>query len=517
MYEWLKSYGVLGLKDSIEFPEIPLFKFIDDSAKEFPENIACSFRDEKYKYLEILDFVNRLSNYISKRIEKGDRVLISLPNCPEFLISELAVLKAGGICAITNPLQGRVEVNRCIEKVNPKLVISTEVVNETVPYLLVEHQKRDEFWRAVQESDPIAPSVKINPREDVAVILFTGGVTGIPKGVMLTHYNITTNVFQVLPWILGGAAEAFKGCSVLLALPVSHSYGHWALHVGISWASNIIMIPDPSNYDDIAEKINRYKPLLVVGVPKQYMKLLSKEVDFTLAISGSAPLPKTVAEKHLQKNPIPIIEGYGLTETSPVTHVNIFAIAKFLGMNVDPKIGSIGVPVVGTEAKIVRDDGSTANIGEVGELHIRGPQVMKGYWDAESPIKDGWLPTGDLAYMDEDGFFYIVGRLKEMINVSGYKVYPRVVEETLLRHPAVEMCAVIGVPKKNGSELVKAFVKLKKGEKINVEELIAFCAKELPKYAIPKEIEIRDELPTNYVQKILKRLLLEEELKKLRE
>jgi len=218
----------------------------------------------------------------------------------------------------------------------------------------------------------------------------------------------------------------------------------------------------------------------------------------------------------MQKNPIPIIEGYGLTETSPVTHVNIFAIAKFLGMNVDPKIGSIGVPVVGTEAVIVKDNGQTAEVGEVGELYVRGPQVMKGYWEAESPVRDGWLPTGDLAYMDEDGFFYIVGRCKEMINVSGYKVYPRVVEEVLLRHPAVEMCAVIGVPRKDGTEIVKAFLKLRAGEKVEVEEIKEYCARELPKYAVPREIEIRESLPTNYVQKILKRILLEEELRKMR-
>ncbi|TDA30384.1 MAG: long-chain fatty acid--CoA ligase [Archaeoglobi archaeon] len=515
MYRWINSYRVLGLRESIEFPEIPIFKFLEDSARDFPDNTACSFKDSEYKYSQILDFVNRLSSHISGRIGRGDRVLLNLPNCPEFLISEMAVLKAGGICAITNPLQGKSEVNRCIGKVKPKLVISTEVVNESVPHILVEHEKRDEFWTTIQNSEPKSVGVEVDPKNDVAVILFTGGVTGIPKGVMLTHYNITTNVYQVLPWILGGAADAFKGSAALLALPVSHSYGHWALQTGISWAMNIIMIPNPSDYDDIAEKVNRYRPILTVGVPKQYMKLLSKEVDFTLAISGSAPLPKSVAEKYMQKNPIPIIEGYGLTETSPVTHVNIFAIAKFLGMNVDPKIGSIGVPVVGTEAMIVKDDGQIAEVGEVGELYVRGPQVMKGYWEAESPVRDGWLPTGDLAYMDEDGFFYIVGRCKEMINVSGYKVYPRVVEEVLLRHPAVEMCAVIGVPRKDGTEIVKAFVKLRKGEKVEVEELKEYCTRELPKYAVPREIEIREDLPTNYVQKILKRILLEEELSKM--
>ncbi|MFN3384598.1 MAG: AMP-binding protein, partial [Archaeoglobaceae archaeon] len=271
---------------------------------------------------------------------------------------------------------------------------------------------------------------------------------------------------------------------------------------------------DPRNYDDIAEKVNKYKPIMVVGVPKQYMKLLNRNMDILLAISGSAPLPKVVAEKYSEKYPVPLVEGYGLTETSPVTHVNIFAIAKFLGREVDAKLGSIGVPVVGTEAVIIKEDGTIAKSGEVGELYLRGPQVMKGYWNAESPIRDGWLPTGDLAYMDEDGFFFIVGRLKEMINVSGYKVYPRVVEELLMKHPAVEISAVIGVPMADGTELVKAFVKLKDGGKASPEELMAFCARELPKYAVPREIEIRDSLPTNYVQKVLKRLLLEEELRK---
>ncbi len=518
MKPWFKAYKIMGLRESLEpYPEVPLFHFLEESAKNFPDSTAITFLERQMTYSELLDAVNRLSNAFSEHISKGDRVLIALRNCPQLLIAELAALKCGASAVLVSPLHPEKELREIAEKIEPKIVVGeknfweSEVFIKTVPshFLL-----GDDFWKLIASSKPQPPDVDINPREDVAVILFTGGVTGVPKGVMLTHYNLTTNVLQVLPWLLGGAAEGVRGIgSVLLASPIFHSYGHWGMHVGVYWAFNLLIVSDPRNYDEIVEYMKKYSPWVTVGVPGQYMKLIQREIDglWTISVSGSAPLPKRTAKEYERKAGIPIVEGYGLTEASPVTHINIASIARFLGLDAPDKTGSIGVPVPNTDVRILKEDGSIADVGEEGEMQIKGPQVMKGYWKAESPFVDGWLPTGDVAYMDEDGFFYIVDRVKDMINVSGYKVYSRVVEDVLHQHPAVELAAVVGIPdrEREGSERVKAFVKLVDGASASPEELREFCRERLPPYAVPVEVEIRESLPQAETQKILKRLLLE--------
>lgn len=468
-------------------------------------------------YSALLDAVNRLSSAFSKHVDKGDRVLIALRNCPQLLIAELAALKCGAMAVLVSPLHPEKELREIARRVEPKLMVGERDISDSefISEFIEANPSKfmdDELWRVAKSANPEPPGVEISPKEDVAVILFTGGVTGVPKGVMLTHYNLTTNVLQVLPWILGGAADAARGSgSILLASPIFHSYGHWGMHVGVYWAFNLLIVSDPRNYDEILRYMKEYSPWVTVGVPGQYMKLIRREIEglWTISVSGSAPLPKATAREYEKRAGIPIIEGYGLTETSPVTHINIAGIAKFIGLDAPDKTGSIGVPVPDTDVRIVREDGSEAEIGEEGEMQIKGPQVMKGYWRAESPFIDGWLPTGDIAYMDEDGFFYITDRVKDMINVSGYKVYSRVVEEVLHQHPAVELAAVVGIPdkEKEGSERVKAFVKLYDGMKASPEEIREFCRERLPPYAVPVEVEIRDKLPQTEVGKVLKRLL----------
>lgn len=518
MKPWFKSYQMMGLRESIEpYPEVPLYYFLEESAKNFPDSTAITYLEKQMTYSELLDAVNRLANGFSEYLSRGDRVLITLRNCPQLLIAELAALKCGASAVLVSPLLPEKELKDIAEKTEPKIVVGEKkfseygIFVETKPSNLMGD---DDFWSIIKSSQPDPPDAEINPKEDVAVILFTGGVTGVPKGVMLTHHNLTTNVLQVLPWLLGGAAEAVRGSgSVLLASPVFHSYGHWGMHVGLYWAFNLLIVSDPRNYDEILGYMKKYGPWVTVGVPGQYMKLIKREIEglWTISVSGSAPLPKSTAKEYEKKAGIPIVEGYGLTETSPVTHINIASIARFLGLDAPDKTGSIGVPVPDTDVRIVREDGSEAELGEEGEMQIKGPQLMKGYWNAEDPFIDGWLPTGDVAYVDEDGFFYIVDRVKDMINVSGYKVYSRVVEEVLHQHPAVELAAVVGIPdkEKEGSERVKAFVKLFDGASATPDEIKEFCRERLPPYAVPVEIEVRETLPQTETQKILKRLLLQ--------
>ncbi len=511
---WLKSYGMMGLRETLQpYPEVPLYQFLDDSAENYSESPAVTFLGKQLTYSELLDAVNRLASSLSEYLEKGDRALISLPNCPQLLISELAVMKCGATAVLLSPIHPDEERKEIAERTTPKVVIAERKFYDADFFVEVKSEEfmNDGLWKLVESGKAEPPEVSIDPKEDVAVMMFTGGVTGVPKGVMLTHYNLTTNVLQVLPWLLGGAAEAVKGNgAILLASPIYHSYGHWGMHVGLYWGFNLLIVSNPRNYDEILNYMKTYSPWVTVGVPGQYIKLINKELEglWTISISGSAPLPKKTAKEYEKKAGIPIIEGYGLTEASPVTHINIASIAKFLGLEAPDKTGSIGVPVPDTDVRIVREDGSVADIGEEGEMQIKGPQVMKGYWQTDSPIVDGWLPTGDIAYMDEDGFFWITDRVKDMINVSGYKVYSRVVEEVIHQHPAIELVAVVGVKdEERGTERVKAFVKLYEGAKATPEEIIEFCRDKLPPYAVPKEVEIRDSLPTTDVGKVLKRLL----------
>jgi long-chain acyl-CoA synthetase len=313
--------------------------------------------------------------------------------------------------------------------------------------------------------------------------------------------------------------------SVLLGIPAFHSYGHWAIRASVYWGLQMIMIPDPRDTRTIVSLLKKNRPFMAPLVPTQYMKLLEYGVGRTNTTftSGAAPLPPELASRFKKMTGMPITEAYGLTETSPVTHFNLSSFSKITGFMPEEKKGSIGVPIADTEAKLVDPVvGSEVPVGEVGELYIRGPQVMKGYWPTPGAgLANGWLPTGDLCRMDASGYFYLVDRDKDMINVSGNKVYSTQVDEVIFEHPAVAQAVSIGIPDRDrpGSERVKAFVVIKASHagQVTAADIIAHCSNRLAPYAVPKIIEFRDSLPMTVTQKLFKKQLRDEEIVRAQE
>jgi long-chain acyl-CoA synthetase len=371
----------------------------------------------------------------------------------------------------------------------------------------------------ISKYDPTPPEVTINPKEDIALVPFTGGTTGVPKGTMLTHYNITTNIRQSLHWFLSPLERGFKGKSAsLICVPIFHQYGHWAMFASISWGIRTVLV-DARDIDQIADIILKYRPFAVYGVPTHFSELLSRPLKKMpiFYFSGAAALPPEISKNFGKKTGVPMSEGYGMTECSPCTHINLSALSKVTRFMTEVK-ESVGVPVPDTDVKLVDPDtGREVPFGKEGEVWIRGPQVMLGYWpDKGKGLQDdNWLATGDIGVMDEDGYFKIVDRIKDMINVSGMKVYSRVIDDALHSHPAVRLAGVIGIPDPDriGSERVKAFIVLKDDFKgtTSSDDILQFCKDNLPPYAIPKQIVIRDSLPLTRVMKLDKKKLKEEE------
>jgi long-chain acyl-CoA synthetase len=359
------------------------------------------------------------------------------------------------------------------------------------------------------------PEVEINPEEDIALLQYTGGTTGVPKGAMLTHKNLLANALQARAWFL----QAEEGRErVLAVLPFFHVYGMTVvMNLAVALSSTLILLPR-FRIDEVLEAINKYQPTIFPGAPTMYVafnthpQIQRYEVgSIKECISGSAPLPVEVKKRFEELTGGRLVEGYGLSEASPVTHSN-----PLDGRDIP---GSIGLPFPDTEATIVDPvTGEELGVGQVGELVIRGPQVMKGYWnkpeETSQALKGGWLHTGDIAKMDEQGYFYIVDRAKDMIIASGYNVYPREVEEVLYQHPQVAEVAVIGVPDPYRGETVKAFIVPRAGEELSEEEITRFCRERLAAYKVPRLIEFRDSLPKSAVGKVLKRELRQEGLQK---
>ena len=602
---WLKIYERDNFVSSLApYPEIPLFRFLDDSAEKFPNQPAYTFLGNQMTYQKLKIQVDCLAKALyDLGVKKGDLVATILPNSPQFIIADYAILKCGAgnvPCSLLHTAreleyelgEAKVEtiiildsqleiINQIKSKTKLRNIIITNLHDYTereVPpvYLPGTYQ----FRQLIAESEPKPPEVEINPKEDLAEVPFTGGATGLPKGVMLTHYNMVCNVLQLWGIMkkqepLGFLLEGY--ISLLLTLPFFHQYGHWAMHSGVYMAGNMLLVPDPRDAEMMAYLMKKYRPSFNIAVPTQFIKLLdkvSKNVG-VLSASGSAALPPEVAEKFEEKAGAPVDEGYGLTECSPVTHVNLSGLTSLFknrkGERLDlPKFaitlirrfqqvvggerllkgfnravpllnkitrkraqklekkgiklrrkGTIGIPTIDTEVKIVDEQGKEAPVGQTGEMWIRGPQVMKGYFpEPGKGLIDGWLQTGDIARMDEDGYFYIVDRVKDMINVSGYKVYSRIIDDLLYQHPAVEMACAIGIPdpERPGSERVKVFAKIRKEYlgKISEADIIEHCRKNLPPYAAPKMVEFRDELPLTVTEKIFKRKLREEEIEKMK-
>ena len=537
------------------YPEIPVSKFLDDAATEYPDNIANTFIAGDYKaditYSELKLQVDKLASALDNLgVKKGNRVVTILPSCPQFIIADYAIMRLGAVHVPLSILHRAPEVLYEIKESGAETIICSyrrlerldeikdklklkNVIYTPVPvfpdYSFPEMKELPDITNLYQledlidKSDSNPPTVEINPTEDLALLPFTGGTTGVPKATMLTHYNITSNVIQSLHWMMHPLRSGIKGkAAALICVPIFHQLGHFTLHTGIAWGLRGILV-DGRDLSQIAEVINEYRPFVVVGVPTHYMLLLDnptlKKMP-TFFFSGAAALPQDVAEKWEKKIGTPLSEGYGMTEACAVTHMNPSGLSKVTGFM--PKVKrSIGVPVADTEIKIVDlETGKEVPFGETGELWIRGPQVMKGYWPTAGKglEDDGWLATGDVTKMDEDGYFYIVDRIKDMINVSGMKVYSQTVDDVLHGHIAVSIAGVVGVsdPERPGSERVKAFVVLRDDykEKVTSEDIIQYCKEKLPSYAVPKFVEFRESLPLTPVMKLDKKKLRGEENQK---
>ncbi len=549
---WLNNYPE-GVSPVIQIPEVPLYALLDETARRYPERTATIFYGGKINYLQLKEAADRFAAAIQRLgVKKGDRVAIMLPNCPQCVIAYYGTLKAGAVAVMTNPLYVERELAHQMKDSGAKVLVALDALYPRIKNVLADtelsslvftgikdylpfplnllypikakkegHAVRvppgpNTFWltKLLRDASAFAP-VEVKP-DDLALLQYTGGTTGTSKGAMLTHRNLVANVYQVKEWLV----DCKEGGETLLAaLPFFHVYGMTvALNFAIAIAGTLVVHPRFVILD-VLKSINMYKPTLFPGAPTMYVAVNNHpdvgkyDVRSVRAcISGAAPLPVEVQEKFEALTGGKLVEGYGLTEASPVTHCN-----PIYGKR---KPGSIGLPFPNTEAWVVDLDSGTRllDVGEVGELVVRGPQVMKGYWnmpeESELALRDGWLYTGDIARVDEEGYFFIVDRKKEMIIAGGFNIYPREIEEVLYEHPKVREAAAIGVKDAYRGETVKAFVVLKEGETATEEEIVEFCRTRLAKYKVPKMVEFRSELPKTMVGKILRRVLAEEENKK---
>jgi len=550
---WLKFYEK-GVPETISYEEICMPDILDRTAKEFADNTALIFQGYKLTYRQFKEMVDRFATCLADfGIKQGDAVAILLPNLIPCVVAYFSILKIGAITVMNNPLYTDRELehqfndsgakalitldllaNRMID-LRPKTKIRQIVYTSIGDYLpfpknllfpLVAKKKKlaadvrqapDVFtWKdCISKYQQRPPTVKLG-FEDVAMYQYTGGTTGVSKGVMLTHANLSKQVQQAAVWF----PKFEKGTQIVLgALPYFHVFGmstamNFAVHVG--WAQVLVPRPQP---EPLLEAIRKFRPTFVALVPTMYIGMLNhpdlKKTDMSCikgAFSGSAPLPVEVIHEFERITGAVIVEGFGLTETTPVTHINPFGGIR--------KVGSVGVPISDTECRIVSlDDGVTdVPVGEPGELIIKGPQVMKGYKDmpdeTANTLRNGWCYTGDIGTMDQDGYFYIVDRKKDMIISGGFNIYPRDIDEVFYQHPKVQEACAIGIPDPKRGENVKVFVVLKEGETATQKELLEYCATKLAKFKLPAEIEFRTELPKTNVGKILRKQLRTEELEK---
>lgn len=550
---WLKSYklGPYKLNPSMgPYPEVPIFKALDDAAEKHPGRPAVLFEGRTLKYRELKDQTDRLATALAGLgIEKGDRISIFMENCTEYILSTWGIQKAGGVIVPTSTLRPDDGIVHEAGNSDSKAIICQEKDLERIlglkdrcgaeHVIVTSDQGYDvspiskslpkgvyEFGKVVGDSAPNPPQLTFNPKEDLCELPHTGGSTGVPKAVMITHYGRYCNLMQLMPWMLAPMSPGIVGkASVLVPLSLFHAFGHYIHQAAIFWGLRVILLPDPRDIDKLVSTIKEYRPFMIPVVPTQLMRMAQAKIGRlnVLAMSGSAPLPDEVRQLVQKEMGNPVGEAYGLTETGPGTHADLSGFGRITGFMAREK-KSIGVPLPDTECKLVDPaTGKEVPFGEPGEIAVRGPQIMKGYWpDAGSGLtEDGWLFTGDIGYMDEDGYFFLSDRIKDMVNVSGMKVYTTTVDEVLYKHPQVLMAAAVGVPdpKNPGSERVMAVVQLKEesGGKVTEEDIIEHCKENLAPYAVPKYVQFRDDMPMTVTEKLFKRQLREEAIAELKQ
>ncbi len=544
---WLRHYDA-GVPAHLDYPSIPLGEVLRRAARTYPDRGGVVFFGRRISFSELDRMADRFAAGLQRLgVGKGTAVSLHLPNCPQFVIAYYGVLRAGGVVVPHNPLytEGEIthqlrdsgaEVAITLSLLYPRVVAAARAagvrsvvftgIHEFMPPLLrllyPLRARRERQWVDVRPQPGVYPfsellrpasptPVEVSP-EEPAVYLYTGGTTGVPKAAILTHRNLVCNLLQAVAWDprLRPGEE-----TTLAVLPFFHSYGMTAVMNFSLWLGATMVLVPRFEVGMVLRALRRHRPTVFHGVPTMYIALLNTQgwraEDFRsvrAGISGAMGLPVEVQQRWERATGGKLVEGYGLTEASPVTHCN-----PLYGLR---KPGSIGIPVPDTDARVVDpESGVPLPAGEVGELCVRGPQVMVGYRnqpeETARALRDGWLYTGDMARMDEDGFFYVVDRKKEMINVGGLKVFPREVEEVLYRHPAVREAAAVGVPDPARGEVVKAFVTLKPGAQATEEELVAFCRQHLAPHKVPRSVEFRPELPKTLIGKVLRRALAEEE------
>ncbi len=544
---WFLNYPE-GVPREVPLRAETLVTVLSRSAQKFSRRTALYFFGKTLSYQELHTLIERFACRLAALgVCKGDRVALCLPNLPQSVIAYFGILRAGGIVVACNPtytphelsVQVRnagaravVVLDTLYHKIQPldlDLVIVTRVTDYMTAIAKFFYEQRNHrpastiplnnrthlFRDLVEMPSPMSPDrlPAVTP-EDVALLQYTGGTTGVSKGAELRHRNLTANVHQVMTWFAPAHGEE----RFLAALPLFHVFGMTVTqNVCLSVGGCMVLVPDPRDVRMLLRLIRRKRPSVITLVPALVEKLLKncRPEDFEDArfcITGGAGLPYRLLKKFRERTGQLLIEGYGLSEASPVTHCNIPT-----GLSVKR---SIGLPIPSTEAKVVDESGGEVPVGAIGELWVRGPQVMERYWNhpeetAKVVKPEGWLATGDMARMDEDGFFYIVDRKKDMIlSGSGLNVYPSEVERVLLLYAEVQDAAVIGVPIAESTEMIKAFVVLD-GKAVSPEELLAHCRRFLASYKVPKKIEFREELPRSLHGKTLHRVLRKEEEERL--
>ena len=574
---WPTSKWPEDVPHDISGYEKPLFSILDESAASYPDLVYTIFNDATRTFVQVKDTADRIANFLASRgIQKGDRVAIFLPNLPHYPAIFFGILKAGAVCVTCNPLYKAHELNYQLKDGGAKAVFCMDhpqfypttveaIKNTDVDTVIVcgvksylppikafiggllgkipkagNYQPGHLFFDdVVAAATPQPPNIEISPTEDLALIIYTGGTTGVPKGAALTHTNFTYNLAAIDEWGRlihepGGSPERLRkgGFHTYLGvLPWYHSFGLTvAMLSACASGSRLVCIPDPRAgnppFTEVLKAVQKYRPTLMPAVPTIFVAFTNHphldQYDLTSFIgcfSGGAPMPPEVCRQFEEKTGAVIFEGYGLSETAPVATSNPTNTAQ-------RKIGSIGFPIPGTDIKILDIESGTTELpkGEDGEIAICGPQVMKGYWNRPEETAEvfreiegkRYFLTGDIGHVDEAGYILITDRKKDLILVGGFNVYPRDVEDILFQHPKVELAAVIGAPDEKSGEVVKAFIQLKPGQRATVEEIIEFCKQNMAGYKRPKHIEFRESLPVSNVGKVLRRVLRDEERKKAR-
>ncbi|MBO0996291.1 long-chain-fatty-acid--CoA ligase [Bacillus sp. SD075] len=543
----------------LSYEDKPLYSFLKESAEEFPDKVSIHFQGKELTFREVHESALKFAAYLkSIGLQKGERVAVMLPNCPQGVISFFGILMAGGVVVQTNPTYTERELEYQMKDSGAKIILAMDIlfprvtavasrtdiehiivtaIKEYLPFpknliypfiqkkqygivINVEHAGNHHLFSEIMKRKITeAGTVPIDVHNDLALLQYTGGTTGFPKGVMLTHRNLLANTKMCNAWLYRNKRGEER---ILAILPFFHVYGMTTVLVLSVMEGNTMIIMPKFDVEATLKTIQKQKPTMFPGAPTMYIGLLNHPdiakydlSSINACISGSASLPLEVQEQFEKITGGKLVEGYGLSETSPVTHANFIWD--------QPRVkGSVGLPWPDTDSVILSlENFEELPPNEIGEIAIKGPQVMQGYWnrpdETEKTFKNGWLLTGDLGYMDEQGFFYVVERKKDTIIAGGFNIYPREVEEVLYEHEAIQEVVVAGIPDPYRGETVKAYVVLKKNARVTEEELNEFARKNLASYKVPRSYEFRDELPKTTIGKILRRVLIEEEKKKISE